>query len=32
MNTGMYVYDTENNILWINFHNAFHSVFLIILC
>ena len=31
MNTGIYGYETENNILWLNFHNAFHSVFLIIL-
>ena len=31
IDTGIYVHGTENNILRLNFHNAFHNVFLIIL-
>ena len=31
IDTGIYVHGTENNILWLNFHNAFYDIFLIIL-
>ena len=31
IDTGIYVHGTENNILRLKFHNAFHNVFLIIL-
>ena len=31
IDTGIYVHGTENNILRLNVHNAFHNVFLIIL-
>ena len=31
IDTGIYVHGTENNILRLNFHNAFHNVSLIIL-